>query len=315
MKALTYSAYGPLGNLALTNVSAPEPRPGEVVVDVLRAALNPKDSLFRKGRFRPLSGWKFPKRCGLDYAGVVRVSRSARFTLGQRVFGALDEWTFARGTIAEQVCVTENEIAETPDGVTDDAASAIGLAGLTSLQAFRNIARVRPGARIWIHGASGGVGTVAIQVARALDAQVTTTSSEANMPLCTELGASRALAYTDLNACLTELRGEIDVVFDVFGNLSASRVATVFGDAGVFVSTVPSAKRAMLDVATRWSRLQQRLVVVSPNAADLQQLGSWLESGILRATIDSRFPIDRASEGFRVLESKHARGKIIVEVA
>jgi NADPH:quinone reductase-like Zn-dependent oxidoreductase len=229
------------------------------------------------------------------------------------VFGALDEWTFRRGTLAEQVCISDQESAPIPDGVSDDDAAAIGLVGLTALQALRDLARLESGARIWIHGASGGVGTAAVQLARMLGAIVTTTSSAANRGLCVELGAHRALDYAQTP--VAELRASVDVVFDVYGNLRVAEVSSVFAGNGRFITTIPSARHAVLELVTRWSRVQQRLIVVRPRRSDLSQLGAWLSDGTLRAVIDSRFPLARAHDAFRVLESKRARGKILVEIA
>jgi NADPH:quinone reductase-like Zn-dependent oxidoreductase len=312
MQALTYVAYGPVENLSVSEVSAPVPRRHELIVDVNRAALNPKDALFRKGKFSALSGRSFPKRCGLDFAGVVRESRSPHFVCGQRVFGALDEWRFRRGTLAEQVCVSDQESAPLPDGVSDDDAAAIGLVGLTALQTLRDIARLEPAARVWIHGASGGVGTAAVQLARKLGAIVTTTSSASNRGLCLALGAHRALDYAQTP--VAELQASIDVVFDVHGNLRINDVSSVFPGTGRFITTIPSARHALLELVTRWSRIQRRLIVVRPRRSDLVQLGAWLSDGTLRAVIDSRFPLARAHDAFRLLESKRARGKILVEI-
>jgi len=314
MLAVTYPAYGPIERLALGEVGEPTARrQGDVVVAVRRAALNPKDALFRKGRFAVLSGRSFPKRCGLDFAGTVVESRSPHFAVGQRVFGALGEWRYTRGTLAERVCVRDEEAAPIPDGAGDDAAAAIALVGLTALQALRDIARVREGSRLWIHGASGGVGTLAIQLARQMGARVTTTSSAANMALCESLGADETLDYE--RSPEATLRGRIDAVFDCYGNLVPRRIAPVFAGRGVYVSTVPSLSRAALDVVTRVRRVQRRLVVVKPRRADLTQLAGWLADGTLRAVIDSRFPLARIHDAFRVLESRRARGKIVVEVA
>jgi NADPH:quinone reductase-like Zn-dependent oxidoreductase len=313
MQAVVYDAYGSVEQLVLRDLPAPIPRRGELVVQVRCAALNPKDALFRKGRFRLLSGRRFPKRCGLDFAGLVVDSRSPHFAAGERVFGALDEWTFLRGTLGERVCVRDHEAAALPHPVSNEAGAAIALAGLTALQALRDIARLRAGARVLIHGASGGVGTAAIQVARRLGAEVVTTSSGLNLELCRGLGAARALDHaTDPLANLT---GQLDVVFDVFGNLTPPRVRPLFAARGVLVSTVPSVSRFVRDRLTRLARVQERLVVVRPRRADLAQLARWLEEGALKPVIDSRFPLSKVQDAFRLLESRHARGKIIVEIS
>lgn len=313
MKAMIYRAYGPIENLSLDDVPAPRPRRRELVVDIHWAALNPKDALIRRGKFARLSGRRFPKCVGLDYAGVVRESRSSGIRAGERVFGMLDEYTAVRGTLAEQVCVGEQEVALVPAGVSDEAAASVPLAALTALQALRDIAKVGTGTRVWIHGASGGVGTLAIQIARALGAEVTTTTSEANRALAVDLGAQHALDYK--TEFLPALGGRIDVVFDVFGNLTMPAIGHVFPQRGVFVSTVPTVTRLALELATRWSRIQRRLVVVRSRRADLDQIGQWLRDGRLRAVIDSRYTRDQAHDAFRRLESKRTRGKLLIEVA
>lgn len=310
MQALTYMAYGPKENLVLRNVRDPVAKRGQLVVEVNYAALNPKDAIFRKGKFSILSGRSFPKYCGCDYSGIVKESNSTYFSRGDRVFGALNEWTFSRGTLAEQVVVSEQEAAKINEGVDEKDAACIGLVGLTALQALRDIACVEPGATVLIHGASGGVGTVAIQIAKILGARVVTTSSETNFELCKSLGADITLDYSKHPE--NELRGQVDVLFDVFGNLSVRSIVSVFRERGVFVSTVPSAKRALLELVTRKKRIQERLVVVKPKRADLELLGGWLQKGQLRAVVDSQYSMNDVHEAFARLESKRAKGKILV---
>ena len=313
MRAVFYDSYGPIERLQLGDMHVARPRAGELVVRVTRAALNPKDALFRKGRFRVVSGSRFPKRCGLDFAGVVEESRSAHFEAGQRVFGMLDEWRFRRGSLAERVVCRDIEAAQLPDGVSDETGAGAALAGLTGLQALRDIGRLEPGKRVLIHGASGGVGTFAIQIARLLGAEVHTTSSERNFELCRRLGSSQTWDYAA--PALAESRPQYDVIFDVFGNLAFSTVRPWISRPGMLISTVPGAGRLARDLLSRFAQVQRRLVIVRPRRADLEQLASWLATGQLATVIDSRFPFARVHDAFRVLESKRARGKIIVEIA
>ena len=313
MRAVFYDAYGPIEQLQLGDLPDPRPRDGELVVRVTRAALNPKDALFRKGRFRVVSGRRFPKRCGLDFAGVVEQSRSPHFQADQRVFGMLDEWSFRRGSLAERVVCRDIEAAQLPDGVSDEAGAGAALVGLTALQALRDIGKLAPGKRVLIHGASGGVGTFAIQIARLLGAEVHTTSSERNFELCRGLGASQTWDYA--TPALAESRPQYDVIFDVFGNLAFSKVRTWIARRGMLINTVPSPGRLVRDLVSRFASVQRRLVIVRPRRADLEQLAAWLATGQLTTVIDSRFPLARVHDAFRVLESKHARGKIVVEIA
>lgn len=312
MKAVVYDRYGPPEVLRVADVPVPEPGRGEVLVRVTRAALNPKDALTRKGRFRALSGQRFPKRCGMDLAGVVVESRSPRLPVGQRVFGFLAEVRYLRGSLAELVACKDWELSSIPDGVTDEDAASTALVGLTALQAYRDKARLRPGARLLVNGASGGVGTIAVQIGRLLGAEVHTVSSPANEALCEELGAHRTWSYPEHG---WKREPPFDVVFDVFGNLAFREVRAHLAPRGRYVSTVPSLRRFAREVTSRLSGRQERLIVVRPRPRDFATLAEWLAAGKLRAIIDSRYTLDGIHEAFARLESKRARGKIVVEVA
>ena len=227
VRALAYDAYGGLERLAFRDLPVPVPGRGEVLVRVRAAALNPKDSFVRKGRFRLVSGRAFPKRVGADFAGeVAQVGPGVSgLAAGDRVFGMLEEWTYRRGTVAEYVAPRASEVALMPAALSFEDAAALPLVSLTALQALRDIARVRAGDAVCIHGASGGVGTAAIQLAVALGAIVTTTSSATNRELCRSLGATEALDYASDTPFVSPHRFRI--VLDAFGNLSFDRVRSV----------------------------------------------------------------------------------------
>jgi NADPH:quinone reductase-like Zn-dependent oxidoreductase len=310
MRALQYDAYGPVERLMLRDAPSPRPATGPLV-RVTVAALNPKDALFRKGKFKVLSGRRFPKNCGVDFAGVVEAPYGDLRT-GDAVFGALSEWRYRRGTLAELVAPRAAEVARIPAGVAEADAAAVALVGLTALQALRDVARAGRGSSVLINGASGGVGTVAAQIARILGARVTTVSSAATMALCRSLGADETLDYTRLDEALSGAR--FDVVFDVFGNLRFAHARAGLRRRGVFVSTVLTPRRLVRELLTRLSLQQERLVVVKPNRVDLTQLGAWLADGQLRAVIDSRFALCDYAAAFHKLESKQTHGKIVIDV-
>ncbi|MFO0761515.1 MAG: NAD(P)-dependent alcohol dehydrogenase [Byssovorax sp.] len=312
MRAITYRAYGDASVLTWSDVDDPPLRRGQVRIAVRRAALNPKDALFRKGKFRVLSGRSFPKRCGLDAAGVVVESRSSRLSVGERVFGCLDELRALRGTLAEHTVFEEDELCPIPDGVDDDAAAGAALAGLTALQALRDIARVKPGEIVLVNGASGGVGTLAVQIARLLGARVHTVTSAANRALCEELGAEVTWSYED---DAFRRGGPFDVIFDVFGNLRFRASRELLARRGCFISTVPSVSRLVREVTSRLDAQQERLVIVRSRRRDLAVLAGWLREGKLRTVIDARFALGDLQAAFARLESKRTRGKIIVEIA
>jgi NADPH:quinone reductase-like Zn-dependent oxidoreductase len=312
VKAVVYERYGSVDVLRLGIVGDPEPTGSDVVVRVHAAALNPKDALFRRGRFARLSGRDFPKRVGVDFAGIVDAAGPrATLAVGTRVFGALSEWRYTRGTLAERVLAHATEVAPLPEAVDFVAGAAIALCGLTSLQALRDLGRVKPGDVVAIHGASGGVGTLAIQIARVLGTRVVTTSSARNVPLCRDLGADEALDYEDRP--LERPRGDVACLFDVFGNLRWDAVKSSLRRGGVLVTTVPSPSALLHDLASRvWGH--RRLVVVRPNRRDLETLGDWLAAGRVRPVLDSVRPLSEMIDAHRVLESKRARGKIVLRV-
>jgi NADPH:quinone reductase-like Zn-dependent oxidoreductase len=312
VKAVLYDRYGAVDVLRMGIVADPEPVGTDVVVRVHSAALNPKDALFRRGRFARFSGRDFPKRVGVDFAGIVDAAGPrASLAVGTRVFGALQEWRYVRGTLAEKVLAHASEVATLPDAVDFDAGAAVALAGLTSLQALRNLGRVRPGDVVAIHGASGGVGTIAIQIARVLGARVVTTSSARNVPLCRSLGADEALDYE--TRPLERPRGDVACLFDVFGNLRFDAVKPSLRRDGVLVTTVPSPSALLHELAAR-IRGRRRLIVVRPNRPDLEALGAWVATGRVRPVIDSVQPLSEMIDAHRVLESKRARGKIVLRV-
>jgi len=311
VKALEYDGYGGIERLELRDAPEPAVARGGVRVRVACAALNPKDAVVRRGKFRIVTGRRFPKRCGVDFAGQVVASDDPAFRPGDRVFGALHELTYARGTLAEEVAVRGFEIAALPARVRQEDAAALALVGLTSLQALRDVARLRPGGRVLIHGASGGVGTAAIQVARLLGGRVTTRSSAASRELCLSLGAETAL---DREGEAIAADGGFDAVFDVFGDFSFERARALLAPGGTFVSTVPSPRRVAMNLWSRVSARGERLIIVRPSRGDLDRLAAWMADGSLRAVVDSHFGLAEFAAAFRRLESKRARGKIVVAV-
>jgi len=313
MKAVEYDRYGPASVLAVRDVPRPTPGRGELLVRVRAAALNPKDALVRSGRFRLLSGRRFPMRVGFDWAGeVAEVGAGVTGVVpGTAYYGMLDGWR--GGACAEYLAVSPADCAPAPKGLDPEHAAAVPLAASTALQALRDVARLAPGMRVLVNGASGGVGTFAVQLAKLLGARVTTTSSAANQDLCRRLGADEALDYrvTDPLA-----GGEpFDVVLDLFGNRSFGEARRVLGRGGAYVTTVPKA-RTFLDVArTTFGSPRARLVQVRPSARDLALIAGWIEEGRLAPVVERVYPLDQIVEAEEHVGSKHVRGKVVIRVA
>jgi NADPH:quinone reductase-like Zn-dependent oxidoreductase len=314
MRALAYDRYGSADVLTLRDVETPRVGPKDVLVRVAAAALNPKDSLVRKGRFAILSGRRFPKYVGVDFAGEVVETGGAVTTIkrGDRVFGALEEIRYGRGSVAEYVLAKENEVALAPPSLGDELAATIPLAALTSLQSLRDLLHVKGGDRVLVHGASGGVGTFAIQLAKSMGATVTTTSSARNLELCRSLGADEALDYATTSPLD---KRQYEAVFDAFGNLSFNGVRPSLSAHGAYVTTVPSKAIFIAMAKTAFGPQRARIVVVRSRRADLEHLAALVSRGELRPVVEQRFDFEHAIDAVRALETKRTRGKIAIRVA
>jgi NADPH:quinone reductase-like Zn-dependent oxidoreductase len=313
MRAVLYDRYGSADELAVREVPTPEPPKGCVRVKVHAAALNPKDSFVRKGRFKALAGGLFPKGLGYDFAGVVDAIGAgvAPSWLGASVLGMKNG--FAGSTAADYAIVPLDEFARKPEGLSFEEAAAVPLVGLTALQALRDEGGVKAGSRVLVHGASGGVGVHAIQIARELGAHVTTTSSARNREHCRHLGSHETLDYA-VDGGLS-VAGRYDCVFDVFGNLSFTLVRRALAPGGTYVTTVPG-PAVVRDRVVSWaSSKRARLVVVRSNRADLEVLVDYMNRHRLRPIVDRMFPLGEAAAAQRYIETKRARGKVVLRVA
>lgn len=310
MLAARYHQFGGVDVLRVEDVPDPQPAAGEVLVRVRAAALNPKDVLLRRGKFRLLGGG-FPRWVGYDWAGdVVAVGPGVtNAAVGDKLFGMINAQR--AGSCAQLACVLPGECAPLPWGLSYEDAAALPLASLTALQALRDHGRLSPGGTVLIHGASGGVGTMAIQIAVALGAQVTTTSSARNLELCTSLGAHQALDYA---AGDPRERGPFDVVFDVFGNRTFELVKPWLNKGGTMVSTVPKPRMVAAHLLTRLGGRRARLVVVRSRREDLEFLAGLVRRGALRPVVDRVFPLAEIGAAQAHVETKRARGKVVVAI-
>ncbi len=312
MRKAIYDAFGPTTVLRIADVAEPKLSAGEVLVEVRAAALNPKDVIVRRGKLRWLSGRRFPRGTGYDWAGEVLAigPEVVAAHVGDYLFGMANG--FAGGTCAERFAADVEACAPMPLSLSFEEAAAIPLAAQTALQALRDVGRLQPGMKLLCLGASGGVGIFAVQLARALGAEVTASASAANLPLLEELGATRVIDYQRADPLSS---GRYDLVFDIFGNRSFDEVEPALADAGQFVSTVPS--RALFLAIVRGLGRQRRahLVRVRSCRADLIKLSEEIEAGRLRPIVDSRFPLDEIAAAHARVETKRCRGKVIVTIS
>lgn len=321
MRAVVKTKYGPPDVLQLKEVENPEPKDDEVLVKVYAAAANPLD--WRKLRASPFfvrfsEGLLKPRHpvLGADVAGRVEAvgSKVTQFKVGDEVFGGV-----GAGGFAEYVCGAENHLAPKPAKVSFEEAAAVPVAALTALQGLRDHRQLRTGQKVLINGASGGVGTYAVQLGKVLGADVTGVCSTRNLELVRAIGADQVIDYTETDFTRTGRR--YDLVFDAVGNLSAAgyrRILTPEGRAVVAgFTTLPRMLFQVTllgSVVSRTSEHTIRPMLATVTQEDLMTLADLLEQGRVRSVIDRCYPLGEAAEAIRYLEKGHARGKVVLSV-
>ena len=311
MRAVVIDQYGGPELLHMATVPRPVPTRGQVLVRTRFVGVNPKDVVVRKGKFQVATGKRFPIIVGHDIAGeVVEAGVGADLTEGDLVYGMIND--MAGRAYAEYAAVDCQQLANAPDSIELRVAAAVPLASQTALQALRDDANVKPGQRVLINGASGGVGVFAVQIAKILGAEVTAVCSHRNVELVSELGADRVIDYTQTE--LVDLDERFDAIFDVFGNYRFDKLKHLLTPRGTYVHTIPSS-RIFKDVVKTFARGKRaKLVVVKSRREQLDWLRQQIDAGSIRVVVDRSFPLDQAPEAHRYMETKRARGKVVLEV-
>jgi NADPH:quinone reductase-like Zn-dependent oxidoreductase len=311
MRAVTIDRYGGPEVLHLTTVPRPVPTRGQVLVRTRFIGVNPKDIVVRKGKFKIATGKKFPLIVGHDIAGeVVDTGMGADLAEGDLVFGMIND--FAGRAYAEYAAVDCQQLAIAPISIGMDVAAAVPLAAQTALQALRDDARLQPDQSALINGASGGVGVFAVQIGKILGAGVTAVCSHRNADLVKELGADEVVDYGKVE--LVNLDERFDVIFDVFGNYHFDKLKHLLRPRGTYVHTIPSG-RIFKDVArTLVRRKRAKLVVVKSRREDLDWLRRHIDATRLRVVVDRSFALGDVAEAHRYMETKRARGKVVLAV-
>ena len=313
MKASIFNSYGDTRVMHIADLPRPQIKGGEILVRVDSAAVNPKDTFIRKGYLKRYTGSDFPQLLGFDYSGEVAEvgSNIKTFQEGDSVFGMLDGWHGR--TCAEYVAVKPNQAALKPDSLSFEDAAAIALVSSTALQAFRDEANIKEGQSVCINGASGGVGSVAVQIAKVFGANVTAVSRAENHDFLYSLGADLCIDYREVDIAGSDHK--FDIFFDVFGNQRFEDIKPILNDNGVWVSTVLQAHVFASVEATRSSSGKKaRLVIVKSSREDLDIISGWVDAGLLKPIVHGVFPLDQIREAHIQQETKHSRGKIVISV-
>jgi NADPH:quinone reductase-like Zn-dependent oxidoreductase len=324
MKAIVNCEYG-VGNLELRQLEKPSPNDNEVLVRVRAASINPVDGHMIRGSWmmRPMSGLRKPKntRFGTDFAGTVEAVGKdvTNFKSGDEVFGAKN------GAIADYICVkADRAIVMKPNNITFEQAGSVAVAGLTALQGLRDKGRIQAGQKVLINGASGGVGTFAVQIAKAFGAEVTGVCSTHNVDLVKSIGADHVIDYTREDFIKTDQR--YDMIYDLVGNHSFSERREILTPNGICVlAGVGGAGlhpgmwgRVLGNFATVFKSkfTSQKFVfyIAKLTNDDLNVLRDLMQSGKVAPVIDRTYKISETQDAVRYLEEGHARGKVVITV-
>ena len=338
MKAIAYHNFGSPDVLQCEDIEKPVPKSHEVLIKVRAASVNPLDRGELKGVpfiFRIVLGLRKPEatrpgRPGVDVAGLVEaVGRNiAQFKPGDEVFGVcfsnphnsgVKVWVHEQGAFAEYACAPESTLVLKPDNVTFEQAAAVPMAALTALQGLRDKGHIQSGQKVLIHGAGGGVGTFAVQIAKSFGADVTGVSRTSSVEMVQSIGADQVIDY--IQEDFTKSGQRYDLIFDCYASHPLSACRRVLNPRGVYVGIGTPVNAGGIGILARLiqmlllSRLtSQKLItfLAKPSKEDLTVLQELMAAGKVTPVIDKRYSLSEVPEAIRYLEEGHARGKVVI---
>ena len=322
MRAITHDTYGSADVLRLTKIPRPIPGEGQVLVGVHAAGVDRAAWHMMTGKpylGRLAFGLRTPRNpvLGIEVAGVVAAVGAAvtRFTVGDEVYG------FAKGSFAEYTLAREDKLALKPHNLTFEQAAAVPVSGATALQALTDAGHVEQGQAVLVIGASGGVGSFAVQIAKALGAEVTGVASTAKLDLVRSLGADHVLDYTRDD--FADGSRHYDLILDIAGNPTLSRLRHALTRTGTAVivggkegGSFSGGMNRQLRALALSPLLRQRLTmfIAKQRSRDLDRLTALMETGRVIPSIERTFPLHQAADAVRHLEAGHARGKVVISI-
>ena len=307
MKAVIAHEYGAPEVLKYEDALRPEPKENELLVRVIACGVNPADPLVISGRFAKEFGTHLPLIPGYDVAGVVEKigAKVTKFKNGDAVYG----YALFGGGWAEYAVLAENEAALKPKTTTFIEAAAVPLAALTAWQSLIDIAKLSAGQTVLIHGGSGGVGSFAVQIAKARGARVIATASTANQDLLKQLGADVAIDYTKTK--FEDVAKDVDVVLDPVGRDTLARSYPIVKKGGIITTLVSRPDQAQLDkYGIRGTSISGK-----PDGNELAEITKLIEAGKIKPIVSQTFPLADAVKATQQAETHHTRGKLVIKIA
>src|SRR6266852_1601787 len=323
MKAAVYTRYGPPNVVVqIADVEMHVPKDNEVLIQVRAASVNPLDWHFMRGTpyfVRIMTGLRKPKitRLGVDVAGQVEAvgGNITQFKPGDEVFGS------CRGAFAEYACTSESALVTKPNNVTFEQAASAPVAAFTALQGLRDKVQIRPGQKVLINGAAGGVGTFAVQIAKWFGADVTGVCSTRNVDMVRSIVADHVIDYTQED--FTKRGQRYDLIFDCVGNHSLSASRRVLNPKGTVVMVGERTGRGAIGilarlitalVVSRFTSQKLRTFLARPRQEDLVIMRDLMKTGKVRPVIDKCYSLSEVPAAIRYLEERHARGKVVISL-
>lgn len=315
MRAATFNRYGSTDVLKIQEVNIPTPKSNEVLIRVVACSINPRDIAIRKGDLKFITGNKFPKLTGADFSGKVEATGKEvkAFDIGMDVFGYIQ--SVQKGCAAEYITVPEKWIVKKPKDILHTTAAAIPCTYLTALRGLRNKANIKKGDRVLIYGASGGVGTAAIQLAKYYKANVTAVCSAVNAAWCKQQGADEVWCYNEQN--IFDNKAQFDIFFQVYSKdgLMYNQGKHLLKNRGTYITLIPSPKvfaLSLLSILT--GRRKLKPVLVSTDRDDLEFLIFLTKHALIQPQVTSVFELDEIKEAHSLVETNHAQGKVMVTI-
>jgi NADPH:quinone reductase-like Zn-dependent oxidoreductase len=307
MRAIRIHKFGGAEVLQLEQVDPPNPSPGEVLVRVQAAGVNPVDAKIREGNYPLIGQSHLPIVLGRDVCGAVEAINGSvpNLRLGDTIFALLD-WHL--GAYAEYALVAAALCSRKPKALDVQHAGAVPLAALTAWQGIFTHGKLQAGQTVLIHGGSGGVGHFAIQLAKHIGAHVIATASKSNFAFVTALGAHTVFDYQKSN--FAEIGKEVDVIFDLVGGETQKRSWNVLKPGGILVSTLGKPDEQMANS----HGVRAAGYHAEPNREQLDRIAALIDTGKIVATVSKTFSLAEAREAHRCLENDHPRGKIVLSV-
>jgi len=312
MKAAVLEHYGAPGEFAIKELPTPDIKQGQILIRNRASSVNPVDALVRQGKTRLITGLAGEHLIGSDFSGIVIATRSSRFNLGDAVFGLNN--AIRGGSYAEIIVADEDNACPKPINLSFTEAAALPLVSLTAWQGMVTQGNLKQNDRVLILGCTGGVGTMAVQIAKSFHAVITGTCSQGHVDFARAIGVHQTIVYNKQQIPKDQ---QFDLIFDASGNYTISDMKDHLTDKAMFVSTrggtnnLKGVIEAVIDIA-----LQKRMKIVmeKPNPHDLNEIRKLAEAGKLRPYITRTFPLEQVSDAHRMMENGGFTGKIVIDV-